>query len=152
MKKLVRQGRVPFPPVDMKADIRILRNALIHIRAIQRDIMTKPSARPYTTQDVQVPLRDGQSIPARIYQPRGMAETGCPCLFVCAGGGFITGDIESEEELCGLFAALGGIAVNAIYRRAPEFQFPVPVLDSYDALKWVSKLFISLYKVGESEI
>lgn len=47
------------------------------------------------------------------------------------------GDLDSEAWLCRTFTELGGIAVNVGYRLAPEYQFPVPCEDAYDALKWV---------------
>jgi acetyl esterase/lipase len=54
------------------------------------------------------------------------------------GGGFCLGNLENETEFCRRWADLGGVAVNVDYRLAPEFSFPTPVYDAYDALKWVS--------------
>lgn len=48
------------------------------------------------------------------------------------------GNLENETEFCRRWADLGGVAVNVDYRLAPEFSFPTPVYDAYDALKWVS--------------
>lgn len=54
------------------------------------------------------------------------------------GGGFALGGLDNEALLCRRWCAeYGGVSVNVDYRLAPEHKFPVPVYDSYDAVKWV---------------
>jgi acetyl esterase/lipase len=55
------------------------------------------------------------------------------------GGGWVLGGIDSEALLCRQWAEqLNGVAMNVDYRLAPEFKFPVPVYDCYDAVKWAA--------------
>jgi acetyl esterase/lipase len=122
---------------NMETDIQMVRLAMARVRDIMRANKPKSSALPYATEDIQIPLRDMSKIPARIYTPRKPRPSGYPCMFVCHGGGYVIGDIETEEWLCEIFASLGGVVVDVIYRHAPEFPFPIPIYDSYDGLKWV---------------
>ncbi|GAW17012.1 hypothetical protein ANO14919_064610 [Xylariales sp. No.14919] len=61
-----------------------------------------------------------------------------PALVNFHGGGFVIGDLKSDEPLVRqLCQRAGCIVVNADYRTAPEFPHPTSVLDSWDVLKWV---------------
>ena len=118
-------------------DMEMARLFVAMISSVKRGSMPKPSARPYKMKDIEVPVRDGSSVPARVYTPRRPSTRGCPCMYVCHGGAYVLGQMDTEEWLCELFVSLGGIAVDVIYRHAPENPFPIPVNDSYDGLKWV---------------
>ncbi len=97
---------------------------------------------PYTEVDYQIQVRDGNNITIRIHKPKARPEDGCPIFVVYHGGGFCLGGLDSEALLCRNFTKLGGIAVNVDYRLAPEHPFPIPILDAYDALKWVCIAFL----------
>lgn len=54
------------------------------------------------------------------------------------GGGFVIGDLATDEVFCRNVAQqVGCVAVNVAYRTSPEHPHPAPVLDSFGALKWV---------------
>jgi len=54
------------------------------------------------------------------------------------GGGFVIGGLNSDESWCRQACqALGSVIVNVDYRLSPEFPHPVPLMDSWAALKWV---------------
>lgn len=125
------------PPLSMH-DIQIARNFVSMVSSIKRGSMPKLPTSPYRTKDIQIPVRDGSSVPARVYTPRRPSLRGCPCVYVCHGGGYVVGEIDSQESFCELVVSLGAVAVDVIYRHAPEYPFPIPVNDSYDGLKWVS--------------
>ncbi|KAI1380953.1 alpha/beta hydrolase fold protein [Hypoxylon crocopeplum] len=60
-----------------------------------------------------------------------------PALVNYHGGGFVIGGLDSDESLCRkLCQRAGCIIVNVDYRLAPEYQHPIPVTDSWEALKW----------------
>jgi acetyl esterase/lipase len=89
-------------------------------------------------EDITVPARDGHPIPIRIYKPTSPPAGGSPLVIFLHGGGFALGGLENEELNCRLFAQeLGCTCVNIDYRLAPEHPFPTPLLDSWDATKWV---------------
>lgn len=49
------------------------------------------------------------------------------------------GDLEMGVEFCRkMVTTFNAVVVDVDYRLAPEFPFPTPVNDSWDALKWVS--------------
>lgn len=118
---------------DMDTDIHEQREMLAQARA------NMPQATPSCTiEDIQVTVRDGSVIDARVYKPNSIPEDGCPGFLIYHGGGFCVGDKFFELWLCDLITKLGGIAVDVQYRLAPEYPFPIPIYDSLDALKWVS--------------
>ncbi|KAI2630071.1 alpha beta hydrolase fold-3 domain-containing protein [Xylaria nigripes] len=66
------------------------------------------------------------------------AEGRLPALVNFHGGGFVIGDLKSDEPLVRqICQSAGCIVVNSDYRTAPEFPHPTSVLDSWDVLKWV---------------
>lgn len=128
-----------FKAWDMASDIQMARHALAMIYSIKRGNKPKASALPYKTHDVRVPVRDGTTIPARIYTPKKRSPPrGWPCMYICHAGDYVVGEFDTEEWLCEAFVAMGGVAVDVLYRHAPEHVFPVQVHDSYDGLRWVS--------------
>lgn len=86
-------------------------------------------------ESLQVPVRDGALVPARLYAP---SHERLPVLLYLHGGGFTIGDLETHDSLCRQLAWRAGIAVLALaYRLAPEHRFPVAVNDAWDALQWL---------------
>jgi acetyl esterase/lipase len=54
------------------------------------------------------------------------------------GGGFVIGNLKSDESWCRQACQdVGCLVINVDYRLAPEFPHPVPLTDSWTALKWV---------------
>ncbi|MGE7758578.1 alpha/beta hydrolase [Peribacillus sp. NPDC097895] len=77
-------------------------------------------------------------INVRIYTPEGQGPF--PLFVYYHGGGWVIGDLETSDASCRMLAnRTGRIVVSVDYRLAPEYKFPVPVEDSYAALKWVSE-------------
>lgn len=85
-----------------------------------------------------IPVKKDAEINVRVYTPEGQGPF--PLFVYYHGGGWVLGDLETSDLSCQLFANLTGrIVVSVDYRLAPENKFPVPVEDSYEALKWVSE-------------
>jgi acetyl esterase/lipase len=77
-------------------------------------------------------------IPARRYEPDGPVAT----ILWVHGGGWVICDLESHDAMCRILANESGCRVVAIdYRRAPEHPFPIPLEDSWDALRWVADAY-----------
>ncbi len=88
-------------------------------------------------EDVTITGRHGE-IPIRIYKP--VEQDNLPVLVFYHGGGWVIGSIETHDTICRRLAKESGRVVFSVdYRLAPEYKFPVPVDDCFDALQWVSE-------------
>lgn len=97
------------------------------------------SAPMHSVEDLQVPVRDGTTIRARLYYPveANWAEP-LPALVYFHGGGFTVGSVDTHDALCRMFARDAHCAVLSVdYRLAPEHRFPTAVHDSFDAYAWL---------------
>jgi acetyl esterase len=102
------------------------------------DLPEPPMAR---VEDLRIPMRDGQSIKARLFAPYSKSHASpIPTLVYFHGGGFTIGSIQTHNVLCRELARIGQCAVISVdYRLAPEHRFPVATHDAWDALQWVAK-------------
>ncbi|OBS26614.1 hypothetical protein FPOA_00557 [Fusarium poae] len=123
---------------DMSTDLDAFREMMAQLRQFQPK--PDPETLSYQMQDFKIPLRDGFEVNARSYTPNHWTPSdGRPGLIVFHGGGFVTGDLETEAGLCAQFTKLGGIALNVDYRHAPEHVFPQAINDAFDATVWASQ-------------
>jgi acetyl esterase len=89
-------------------------------------------------EDRRIPVRGSEDIIIRIYTPEG--EGPFPIFVYYHGGGWVIGDLETSDASCRMIANRARcIVVSVDYRLAPEYKYPVPVEDSYAALKWVKE-------------
>jgi len=87
--------------------------------------------------EVQIPMRGGTTITGFTYRPKGKEIEMLPLLLNFHEGGYILGKAAMDHAFCAAISAGAGLAVlNVDYRLAPEFPFPGPINDGYDALKW----------------
>ena len=85
--------------------------------------------------DYQVPVEGGE-ITVRRYCPEGAGPF--PALVYYHGGGFWIGTLDHSDGRCRALANEAQcVVVSVAYRLAPEAKFPVPVEDSFAALRWV---------------
>ena len=71
---------------------------------------------------------------------------GLPAHVDYHGGGFVIGNLKSDESWCRQTChELGCIVLNVDYRLAPEYPHPVPLTDCWAALKWT---FASAKELG----
>ncbi|MFB9462710.1 alpha/beta hydrolase [Streptomyces cinereospinus] len=91
-----------------------------------------------TVTDRRIPARAGApDIPVRVYTRPG-GDAPAPCLLFFHGGGFVTGNLDTEDDRCRAYARRTGVTVVSVdYRLAPEHPFPCAFEDCYDALLWV---------------
>ncbi|WP_190189301.1 alpha/beta hydrolase [Streptomyces minutiscleroticus] len=89
--------------------------------------------------DAAVPA-DGRDIPVRIYRPSTGAEADLlPVTLFFHGGGWVFGDLDTQDNIARTLAARSGtIVVSVDYRLAPEHRFPAATDDAYAALAWVA--------------
>jgi acetyl esterase/lipase len=78
-------------------------------------------------------------IPVRVYRPAAAADTGRPLVVYFHGGGFVFGNLDLGNWMCGTVAArVGAVVISVDYRLAPGHHFPAAVEDCYAALTWAA--------------
>lgn len=89
--------------------------------------------------DHQIPTRDGQTIPARVYRANNPVNntSSLPVYLFFHGGGFLFGTLSSEEANCARLASeLPIIVIHVCYRHTPRFSHPTQANDAWDAFEW----------------
>ena len=72
----------------------------------------------------------------RLYKPKG-ASGPLPVGIWTHGGGFMTGDLDSDDAFCRLVSEHApSIIVNVDYRLTPEFKSPAQLQDTLTVYKW----------------
>lgn len=75
-------------------------------------------------------------LPARLYRPAG-APSGAPLIVYFHGGGFVLGDLDTNEGMCKRIAATARLPLLAVdYRLAPDAPFPAQIEDALAATRW----------------
>ena len=82
-------------------------------------------------------------VPVRLYFPSEEAMSGqpvegqkYPVLLFFHGGGWVTESVENYDRVCSRMAqSTDHIVMSVEYRLAPEYRFPIPVEDCYEAAK-----------------
>jgi acetyl esterase len=88
----------------------------------------------YNVTDRTIPGPAGD-IPVRVYRPS--AATGLPLLVWFHGGGWVTGNLDTHDQLGRLLCdAVGAVVVSVDYRLAPEAKFPAAADDCLAAYEW----------------
>lgn len=80
-----------------------------------------------------------QSVGYRIYTSQSGKTVGLLSLGIFMhGGGFILGDLDSEDFLYRELAEKGGtILISVDYRLSPEHEHPAQVKDTMTIIEWV---------------
>lgn len=87
---------------------------------------------------IQVPTRDGETIPLRRVVPRGYTGRPLRALIWFHGGGMLFGTETSDDHTCAEFASSLNIAVlSVVYRHTPKYKFPTQQNDAVDAFEYV---------------
>ena len=129
-----------YPPLDQMAPPDARRAAQAAFLALQGD----PTDRvPHLTAEAAGPVGP---IPLRLYRPPGaMPAAGYPTCVYFHGGGFVIGDLEMYDALCGLLCEAAQCQLISVdYRLAPEARFPAAVDDCWAALGWIADHAASL--------
>jgi acetyl esterase/lipase len=131
------------------ADIIAMQARRVPENAVTNWVFGKVPAGVQAT-DRQVPGPAGQ-IPVRVYRPAGAGVGGAaggadageaavrPLVVYFHGGGFVFGNLDLGNWICGTVAAsVGAVVVSVDYRLAPAHRFPAAVEDCYAALVWAA--------------
>ncbi|WP_041658819.1 alpha/beta hydrolase [Acaryochloris marina] len=78
------------------------------------------------------------NIPIRLYYPS--LNSPLPCVVFFHGGGWVTGNLGTHDAFCRQIAyQSGALVLSVAYRLAPEFPYPTPLEDCYDATQWAAQ-------------
>ncbi|KAI9131857.1 alpha/beta hydrolase [Acaryochloris sp. CCMEE 5410] len=78
------------------------------------------------------------NIPIRLYYPS--LNSPLPCVVFFHGGGWVTGNLDTHDAFCRQIAyQSGALILSVAYRLAPEFPYPTPLEDCYDATQWAAQ-------------
>jgi cation diffusion facilitator CzcD-associated flavoprotein CzcO/acetyl esterase/lipase len=87
----------------------------------------------------------GGDLPYRLYRPEASPESPRPLVVYFHGGGWVLGDLDSDDPLCrDLCARSGAIIMSVNYRHAPEVRFPAAAEDAFAAVRWADANAIEL--------
>lgn len=121
-------------PLDYSAASGTDIAALLRARTPKVDF---PPPQNIAIEDHTVPVTGG-CITVRRYCPLTDMHGGA--VLNIHGGGWVLGDLGSDEMRCRSLASESGCQVFSVdYRLAPEHRFPVPGEDCYAALTWVHR-------------
>ena len=96
--------------------------------------------------DASVNTRDetADGVPVRIYSPQG-ATGELPVGVYYHGGGYVLGNLDSEDGWCRYIAKnTPCVIISVDYRLGPKFKLPVMLEDSLTAYRWVCSLYTLL--------
>jgi acetyl esterase/lipase len=82
-------------------------------------------------------------LPYRLYRPTTPGPH--PVIAYFHGGGWVLGDLDSDDPLCrDLCDRTGALVVSVNYRHAPEHPFPAAADDAYAATEWIAANAVEL--------
>jgi acetyl esterase len=129
MGELIRQQRAPdyIPtPTETRQQFR---------RMVE--LFDEPPPASVVTSDLSCPGPAGP-VPLRLFAPEGDGRRALPLLLYLHGGGWVQGDLDTHQGVCGKLAAWAGCKVLAVdYRLAPEHSFPAGLDDCRAAWRWL---------------
>ncbi|TSI05225.1 alpha/beta hydrolase [Lysinibacillus sp. BW-2-10] len=118
------------------------------LRATTKKVNLPTNVNLSTITDQWITVRDGEQIKIRLYTPIG--EGPFPVIIYYHGGGWVLNSIETSDASCQMLASMtNSIVVSVDYRLAPEYKFPIPMYDAYDAFLWVTKNIQAIHGIPE---
>src|SRR4051794_796899 len=127
MLKLLDDAGMTFTPETTPEDRRALMISLTANPAF-------PKHPVHDVNDRTIPGPAGP-VPVRVYRPSD--ETSLPLLLWFHGGGWVTGNLDTHDQVCRLLCdEVDAVVVSVDYRLAPEAKFPAAADDCMSAYEW----------------
>ncbi len=118
-----------FPPADLTDPVTARQNLA--------ELVGAAPAPDTTHMDIEgrtVPAHP--DVPVRIYRPQRPQGA----IVWLHGGGFVMGDLDTEQPWAVRVAeSSGAVVISVGYRRAPEHRFPAALDDCYAVLAWAAE-------------
>jgi acetyl esterase len=93
-----------------------------------------PKHRVHDVADRTIVGPEGE-IPVRVYTPTDASAL--PLVVLFHGGGWVTGNLDTHDQMCRLLCDdVGAIVMSVDYRLAPEAKFPSALDDCIAAYEW----------------
>jgi len=116
-------------------EIKAMSNGLAEMLGKQ----APPPSEALSAEDGEV---DG--IKYRVYRPKGVTQP-LPVGIWTHGGGWMTGDLNSDDALCRIVSEhASSVIVNVDYRLTPEFKLPTQLQDTLTVYKWARQNAVSI--------
>ena len=120
-KALNQQPLNTLSPIDARKQFN---EAKENLRSLNIEILNEENRK------IEV---NGTKINIRIFSDSN--ENNLPLLVNFHGGGWVLGDLDSDESMCKFLSKKSGYKVISVdYRLAPENKFPIPLQDCYESL------------------
>ncbi len=104
--------------------------------AFRAALRRPPGATPFAARVEDVGVG---TVPLRVYRPHD-DHPARPVLVFFHGGGWVAGDLETNDEACRTIAVRAGcVVVSVAYGLAPEHHYPGPLDDCWDSVAWVRR-------------
>tara|TARA_B100001146_G_C16198695_1_gene443038 strand:- start:4724 stop:5632 length:909 start_codon:yes stop_codon:yes gene_type:complete len=120
-KALNQQPLNTLSPIDARKQFN---EAKENLRSLNIEILNEENRK------IEV---NGTKINIRIFSDSN--KNNLPLLVNFHGGGWVLGDLDSDESMCKFLSKKSGYKVISVdYRLAPENKFPIPLQDCYESL------------------
>ena len=111
-------------PIDLRDNYKSQNSAKIGLEEIRT-----------SNHQVQV---DGGTIEVREYSSENIGEFASSMVYF-HGGGWVIGDTDTHDNVCRYICKKLNIKIFSVnYRLSPEYKFPIPFNDCFDAYDWIS--------------
>lgn len=88
------------------------------------------------TVENRIIVNDSRSTPVRIYLPNEKKDL--PVILLIHGGAWVAGNLDTHDNLARyLCSQVEALVISIGYMNAPEGKFPLQLLQSLDALRWI---------------
>ncbi|EXJ84524.1 triacylglycerol lipase [Capronia epimyces CBS 606.96] len=108
------------------------------------------------TEDLFISRREtpGPQLPIRCFTPPGEPpRSGWPVVLYFHGGGWVFGDLDTENNVCTNMAVRAkSVVITTDYRLAPEEPWPAAIHDSWEAFLWTTAQGQSLLNIDLSKM
>ncbi len=124
-------GAETIPPFTIDSVLDSLRSIYPEVRRIPDEL--PPGV--HGDEDLIYARRGETALQLDIYRPDGTALL--PAAILVHGGGWVAGDRKMERAFAKNLAARGYVAVPVSYRLGVAGQFPAPIYDLKEAVRWL---------------
>ncbi len=129
---VLRDAAVELGAFEFRAETLAAEREHANLLAAQRAAAADPSGVSIDSRSIAGP---GGQLGLRLY--RGRTESAAPLVVYAHGGGFVTGNLETDHAHCVELARDGGcLVVSVDYRLAPENPCPAALDDVEAALRY----------------